>query len=77
MTAGDLRQVAQEWLAPLDATIADLWDKSETMTIGAFVTEVEAAIRDSAGLFDRLNRESLQTTLEDEIGAAIIRTLKR
>ena len=44
MTDEQLREVASEWLAPVDMVLADLMDKSQRMTIGAFIREVAQVI---------------------------------
>jgi hypothetical protein len=71
-----LRKVASVWLEPIDLDLADLMDKSERMTIGAFIREVEAAIERVPGLFDRLDIHSLSDDLEDKIADAMISKLK-
>jgi hypothetical protein len=70
-----LRKVASVWLEPIDLDLADLMDKSERMTIGAFIHEVEAAIDRVPRLFDQLNIQSLSDDLEDKMAEAMIRKL--
>lgn len=76
VTDRHLRRIASEWLEPIDRELADLFDKSERMTIGAFIREVEAAIERVPRLFDELNIQSLSDDLEDKIAEAMISKLK-
>lgn len=71
----ELSAIAEVWLAPLDEAIGDLIEKSRTMTPGAFAVEVQRALNDVPGLFDRLDTAALTAELEDDIGAAVIRGL--
>jgi hypothetical protein len=75
MTDDELREVASEWLNPLDLLMADLLDKSERMTIGAFYEEVRKAVESIPSLYGRLNHQALEEALEEEIGDAIILAL--
>ncbi len=75
MTDDELRNVAAEWLNPLDLLMADLLDKSERMTIGAFYEEVRKAAESIPNLYGRLNHQALEEALEEEIGDAIILAL--
>lgn len=72
-----LREVASVWLSPVDELIADLLDKSERMTIGAFAKEIEQVIDRIPLLFDQLNIQHLSDDLENEIGKSMIEQLKR
>jgi hypothetical protein len=70
-----LRKIASVWLEPIDLELADLMDKSERMTIGAFIREVEAVINRVPRLFDDLNIQHLSDDLEDKMAEAMIRKL--
>lgn len=72
MTDDELRDVAAEWLAPIDQVIADLMDKSHRMTIGAFIREVEQVIERIPQMYGMLNSQALISALEDEIGKAMV-----
>lgn len=72
MTNEELRDVAAEWLAPVDQVIADLIDKSQRMTIGAFIREVEQVIERIPQMYGMLNSQALISALEEEIGKAIL-----
>lgn len=74
-TNRELSAIAEVWLAPLDEVIGDLIEKSRTMTPGAFAVEVQRALNEVPGLFDRLDTAALTAELEDDIGAAVIRGL--
>lgn len=76
MTDEELREVAAEWLAPVDQVIADLIDKSERMTIGAFVREVEQVIERIPQMYGMLNSEALISALEEEIGKAVLKGIE-
>lgn len=65
-------KVAAEWLQPLDARIARLIDASDRMTIGAFQRLIEEEAANVASLFDELQADVLQQSLEEAIGEAII-----
>jgi hypothetical protein len=77
MTDEQMREVAGQWLAPIDQILADLIDKSYRMTAGAFQIEVEQVIERIPQLFFMLDKRSLETSLENEIGAAIVKSLER
>lgn len=68
--------MAAEWLAPVDQVIADLIDKSERMTIGAFVREVEQVIERIPQMYGMLNSEALISALEEEIGKAVLKGIE-
>jgi len=75
MTDEELRDVAAQWLNPIDSILADLLDKSERMTIGAFNNEVEKVIENIPQLFNQLDRQALIDSLELEIGKAMLKGL--
>jgi hypothetical protein len=77
MTDEQLRELSAQWLSPIDLVIADLLDKSERMTIGAFNDEVEKVIASIPQMFNMLDRQALIDALEDQIGAAMIKGLKQ
>lgn len=77
MTDEQLRELSAQWLAPIDLVIADLLDKSERMTIGAFNDEVEKVIASIPQMFNMLDRQALIDALEDQIGEAMIKGLKQ
>jgi hypothetical protein len=77
MTNEQMREVAGQWLSPVDQIFADLIDKSYTMTAGAFQIEVQQVIDRIPQLFFLLDKRALETSLENEIGAAIIKSLER
>tara|TARA_R110002126_G_scaffold176143_2_gene324758 strand:+ start:130 stop:375 length:246 start_codon:yes stop_codon:yes gene_type:complete len=76
LTDEQLRDVSAQWLAPIDYIMADLLDKSERMTIGAFNSEVEQVVSRIPQMFGLLDRQALIETLEDEIGAAMLEGLQ-
>ena len=76
MTDEQLREVASEWLAPIDQVLADLMDKSQRMTIGAFIREVEQVIERIPQMYGMLNAQALTDALEEEIGKAMIKGLE-
>lgn len=75
MTDEELGDVAAQWLNPIDSILADLLDKSERMTIGAFNNEVEKVIENIPQLFSQLDRQALIDSLELEIGKAMLKGL--
>jgi hypothetical protein len=77
MTDEQMREVAGQWLSPVDQIFADLIDKSYRMTAGAFQIEVEQVIERIPQLFFMLDKRALETSLENEIGAAIVKSLER
>jgi hypothetical protein len=77
MTDEELREVAAQWLAPVDEIFADLIDKSYRMTAGAFQAEVQAVIERIPNLFYLLDKRALETSLEDEMGKAFIKSLEK
>jgi len=76
MTDEQLRDVAGEWLAPVDQVLADLMDKSQRMTIGAFIREVEQVIERIPQMYGMLNAQALTSALEDEIGKAMLKGIE-
>lgn len=76
MTDEQLREVASEWLAPVDMVLADLMDKSQRMTIGAFIREVEQVIERIPQMYGMLNAQALTDALEEEIGKAMLKGLE-
>ena len=76
MTDEELREVAAQWLAPVDEIFADLIDKSYRMTAGAFQAEVQAVIERIPNLFYLLDKRAFETSLEDEMGKAFIKSLE-
>ena len=72
-----LRELSSKWLEPIDLVIADLLDKSERMTIGAFNAEVEKVVESIPQMFGLLDRQKLTDALEEEIGAAMLKGLER
>jgi len=77
MTDEQIGEVAGQWLSPVDQIFADLIDKSYRMTAGAFQIEVEQVIERIPQLFFLLDKRALETSLENEIGAAIVKSLER
>jgi hypothetical protein len=72
MTDEEITEVADTWLNPIDLLIADMLDKSQRMTVGAFYKEVESVIEKIPQLFDQLDTQALTTALEEEMGKAVI-----
>jgi hypothetical protein len=77
MTKADMRDLAAEWLAPMDEALADLIEQSRTMTPGAFMAAVDDVVAGIPGMFSRLNQQALIDALEAEIGESIIRGIER
>jgi predicted GNAT superfamily acetyltransferase len=77
MTDEELREVAAQWLAPVDEVFADLIDKSYRMTAGAFQAEVQSVIERIPNLFYLLDKRAFETSLEDEMGKAFIKSLEK
>jgi hypothetical protein len=76
MTDEQLRNVSAQWLSPIDYILADLLDKSERMTVGAFFDEVEQVVGKIPQMFGLLDRQALIDTLEDAIGGAMLKGLE-
>jgi hypothetical protein len=77
MTKQDMRDLAAEWLAPMDELLGDLIEQSETMTPGAFMVLVDDAVQGIPRMFSMLNQKALADALEAEIGEAVIRGIER
>ena len=77
MTKQDMRDLAAEWLAPMDELLGDLIEQSQTMTPGAFMALVDEAVADIPRMFSMLNQKALADALEAEIGEAVIRGIER
>jgi len=77
MTDEQLRELSATWLSPIDLVIADLLDKSERMTIGAFNAEVEKVVAAIPQMFGMLDRQAFIDALEEQIGAAMLKGLER
>lgn len=77
MTDERLRDMAKVWLAPIDSVLADLMDKSERMTIGAFMVEVEKTIERIPQLYGMLDKQAFQSLLEDTLGEETIRSIEK
>jgi hypothetical protein len=75
MTDEQLRDLSGRWLNPIDLALADLLDKSERMTVGAFNDEVEKVIGSIPQMFNRLDRQAFIDSLENEIGEAMLKGL--
>lgn len=72
-----MRDLAAEWLAPMDELLGDLIEQSETMTPGAFMALVDEAVSSIPRLFSQINTQALADALEAEIGEAVIRGIAR
>jgi type II secretory pathway predicted ATPase ExeA len=77
MTKQDMRDLAAEWLAPMDELLGDLIEQSETMTPGAFMVRVDEAVQGIPRMFSTLNQKALADALEAEMGEAVIRGIER
>lgn len=77
MTDDQLRELSSKWLSPIDLVMADLLDKSERMTIGAFNAEVEKVIEAIPQMFGMLDRQVFIDALEEQIGAAMLKGLEQ
>lgn len=77
MTEDQLAEVSQKWLAPIDEVIADLVDKSQRMTIGAFMREVDEVVLRIPDLWDRLDITSLEESLNGEMVNAFVKPLEK
>jgi hypothetical protein len=76
MNKADLRDLAAEWLAPMDELLGDLIEQSRTLTPGAFNTLVDEAVQRVPRMFHELNQQALSDALEAEIGEAVIRGIE-
>lgn len=77
MTKADMRDLAAEWLAPMDELLGELIEQSYNLTPGAFNELVTEAVARIPRMFSELNQQALAEALEDEIGAAVIRGIER
>lgn len=77
MTKADMRDLAAEWLAPMDELLGELIEQSKTMTPGAFNALIDEAVARIPRMFSQLNQKALADALEAEIGEAIIRGIER
>jgi len=75
VTDEQLRDLSGRWLNPIDLALADLLDKSERMTVGAFNDEVEKVLGSIPQMFNRLDRQAFIDSLENEIGEAMLKGL--
>lgn len=72
-----MRDLAAEWLAPMDELLGDLIEQSERLTPGAFDALVTEAVQRVPRMFSMLNQKALSDALEAEIGEAVIRGIER
>jgi len=77
MNKADLRDLAAEWLAPMDELLGDLIEQSRTLTPGAFDALVDEAVQQVPRMFSMLNQKALADALESEIGEAVMRGIER
>jgi hypothetical protein len=77
MTDEEIIDVATKWLNPIDLMIADMLDKSERMTVGAFYKEVESVVEQIPQMFGKLDTKALTDALELEMGNAVIEGLEQ
>ena len=77
MTEEQLAEVSAKWLSPIDEVIADLVDKSQRMTIGAFILEVDEVVLRIPDLWERLDITSLEESLNDEMVNAFVKPLEK
>lgn len=77
MTKADMRDLAAEWLAPMDELLGELIEQSRTMTPGAFNALVDEAVQRIPRMMSELNTQALIDALETEIGEAVIRGIER
>lgn len=72
MTDEEIIDVATTWLNPIDLLIADMLDKSQRMTVGAFYKEVESVVEKIPQMFGQLDTRALTDALEEEMSNAVI-----
>ena len=72
MTDEEIIDVATTWLNPIDLLIADMLDKSQRMTVGAFYKEVESVVEKTPQMFGQLDTQALTDALEEEMSNAVI-----
>ena len=70
-------KLAKQWLEPIDSTLADLLDKADRMTIGAFRDEVAKVIERIPNMFYLLDKKALETALENAMGEAAIKAIEK
>jgi hypothetical protein len=75
MNREEMRQLARTWLAPMDSSIADLIDKSNRMTIGAFEREVEAFVERIPQMYPMLDKRALENALFEAMSEAAAKKL--
>ncbi len=75
MDKRQLRELARTWLAPMDSTLADLLDKSNRMTIGAFQREVESVIARIPQMYGMLDKRAFENALVEEMSEAAAKEL--
>ena len=75
MNDQEAMEVASVWLSQIDSLLADLIDKSERMTVGAFYKEVEAVIETIPQLFGKVDTKALTEALENAIADGILEGL--
>ena len=75
MNDQEAMEVASVWLSQIDSLLADLIDKSERMTVGAFYKEVEAVIETIPQLFGQVDTKALTEALENAIADGILQGL--
>jgi hypothetical protein len=75
MNDQEAMEVASVWLSQIDSLLADLIDKSERMTVGAFYKEVEAVIETIPQLFGQVDTKALTEALENAIADGILEGL--
>ena len=76
-TDKELRNMAKVWLSPVDSMLADLMDKSERMTIGAFAVEVEQAIERIPLMWGMLDKQAFQTLLEETLSESATKAIEK
>ena len=75
MTDEQFSDLSAKWLNPIDLALADLIDKSERITVGAFNDEVERVIGSIPQMFSLLDIQAFIDSLEDQIGEAMLKGL--
>lgn len=75
MNDQEAMDVASKWLNEIDLVIADLIDKSQRMTVGAFYKEVEAVVEKIPQLFGQLDTKALTEALENAIADSVLEGL--
>ena len=75
-TEAQLPELAQVWLGPVDAFIGDLLLLAESLEPEQFFQEVGDALDEVPNLYGRLDKEALQSGLEDTQGEAMVIALE-